>query len=137
MTATTTTITGKLHVSKADGDRHLVFGWASVASDEDGAPLVDLQGDVIAPETLEDAAYEFVRFYRDGGEMHERLGVATLVESMVFTPEKLGALGLPPDALPTGWWTGFLVLDDDVWAKVKSGEYAMFSIEGTATRTPV
>lgn len=135
--ATTTTITGKLHVSKADEDRHLVFGWASVAADERGHPLVDLQGDVITPEELEGAAYEFVRFYRDGGEMHERLGVATLVESMVFTPEKLAALGLPADALPTGWWIGFLVLDDGVWAKVKSGEYAMFSIEGTATRAPI
>ena len=68
--------------------------------------------------------------------MHERGGCATLVESCVFTQDKKAALGIPDDALPVGWWIGFKVTDDEVWEKVKSGEYPMFSIEGTAVREP-
>lgn len=39
--------------------------------------------------------------------------------------------------MPVGWWIGFRVTDDDVWEKVKSGEYSMFSIGGTAIREEV
>ena len=60
-----------------------------------------------------------------------------MIESVVFTPEKLKALGLAEDSLPTGWWIGFHVTDADVWEKVKDGTYNMFSIEGTAVRVPI
>lgn len=67
--------------------------------------------------------------------MHERGGCAVLIESVIFTPEKQKAMGLPEGVLPeVGWWIGFYVTDDEVWEKVKSGEYPMFSIEGTAVR---
>lgn len=69
--------------------------------------------------------------------MHERGGCAELVESIIFTPEKLKALGLPKDSLKTSWWIGFYVTDDEVWKKVKSGEYSMFSIEGKAFREKI
>ena len=69
--------------------------------------------------------------------MHERGGVAVLVESCVFTKEKMWAIGIPDGLIPEGWWIGFKVLDDDVWQKVKDGEYSMFSIEGEAIRQPV
>ena len=78
-----------------------------------------------------------MELYREGGEMHERGGCAVLIESMVFTKEKQAALGLPEGTVPEGWWIGFYVTDDDVWEKVKSGEYPMFSIEGEAIREPV
>lgn len=131
-----TSIKGRIAVQKSDDEKRLVFGWASVAQEESGNTLVDLAGDVIEPEVLEQAAYDFVMLYREGGEMHERGGCATLVESCVFTPDKKAALGIPDDALPVGWWIGFKVTDDEVWEKVKSGEYPMFSIEGTAVREP-
>nr|DAY82533.1 MAG TPA: serine protease [Caudoviricetes sp.] len=131
-----TSIKGRIAVQKSDDEKRLVFGWASVAQEESGNTLVDLAGDVIEPEVLEQAAYDFVRLYREGGEMHERGGCATLVESCVFTQDKKAALGIPDDALPVGWWIGFKVTDDEVWEKVKSGEYPMFSIEGTAVREP-
>ena len=69
--------------------------------------------------------------------MHERGGVATLVESVVFTEEKQRAMGIPEGTLPVGWWIGFKVLDADVWEKVKDGTYSMFSIEGEAERAEV
>lgn len=122
---------GKFEIQKSNEEKRLAFGWASVAN------IVDLQNDIIDAEELEQAAYNFVRFYREGGEMHERGGCAELVESIVFTPEKLKALGLPENSLKTSWWIGFYVTDDEVWQKVKSGEYSMFSIEGKAIREEI
>ena len=71
------------------------------------------------------------------GEMHERGGAAVLVESVVFTEEKMQAMGIPAGTLPIGWWIGFKVTDEDVWEKVKDGTYPMFSIEGEAERVEV
>lgn len=123
-----------LHIAKKDDERMLAFGWASVAIRVDGEQIQDWQEDMIDPADLENAAYQFVELYREGGEMHERGDVAVLVESCVFTEEKQKALGLEPGTLPVGWWIGFHVADPDVWEKVKSGEYSMFSIEGKAER---
>ena len=69
--------------------------------------------------------------------MHERGGVAELVESVVFTEEKTKAMGIPEGTVPVGWWIGFKVKDDNVWEKVKDGIYSMFSIEGEAERVEV
>ena len=118
-------------------DKRLVFGWANVSVDVGGNEVVDLQEDMIDPETLEAAAYKFAELYRDGGEMHERTGTAVMVESVVLTEEKQAAMGLAAGTLPIGWWIGFRVTDDDVWEKVKSGEYSMFSIGGTAIREEI
>ena len=120
-------------------DGRLVFGWASVAERTDGEQIVDWQEDIVEMPELEAAAYDFVQFYREGSEMHERGGfdIAILVESMVFTEEKLALLGIPAGTIPHGWWVGFRVIDDDVWAKVKDGTYRMFSIEGQAVREKV
>lgn len=130
-------IKGRFKIAKSDDDRHLAFGWANVSMRVGGEVIEDWQSDIIEPEELENAAYNFVEFYREGGEMHERGGVAVLIESVVFTAEKMQAMGIPADTLPTGWWIGFKVLDEDVWEKVKDGTYPMFSIEGEAERVEV
>ena len=128
---------GRFKIEKVSEDKMLAFGWASVAIRADGEQIEDWQGDMIDPEDLEAAAYEFVELYREGGEMHERGGTAVLVESVVFTPEKTALMGIPEGTVPTAWWIGFKVLDPDVWEKVKDGTYPMFSIEGTAERVNV
>lgn len=120
-------------IAKTDEPRRLVFGWASVAEDGGGL-VVDKQGDMISPEELEKAAYQFVLFKRDAGEMHRRVGVGVLVESLVTTLEKQRAMGLEPGTLPVGWWVGFRV-DPDIFAKIQSGEYRAFSIHGVGRRT--
>ena len=127
----------KFKVMKSDDERHLAFGWANVSIRADGGLIEDCQEDIIEPEELENAAYRFVEFYREGGEMHERGGAAVLVESVEFTEEKMQAIGIPAGILPVGWWIGFKVLDEEVWEKVKDGTYSMFSIEGTAERAEV
>ena len=128
---------GKFKIQKSEDEKRLAFGWANISIDETGEQIVDWQQDMIDPEELENAAYTFVRLYREGGEMHERGDCATLVESVVFTEEKMEAMGIPTGTLPIGWWIGFLVTDDDVWKKKKNGELSMFSIEGEAEREEV
>lgn len=127
----------KFHIAKMDDEKMLAFGWANVAIRADGEVIEDWQDDIVEPEELERAAYNFVELYREGGEMHERGGAAVLIESVVFTEEKMKAIGIPEGTLPIGWWIGFKVLDDDVWEKVKDGTYSMFSIEGEAQRVEV
>lgn len=129
---------GRFKVQKVDEDKRLVFGWANVSVDVGGNEVVDLQEDMIDPETLEAAAYKFAELYRDGGEMHERTGTAVMVESVVLTEEKQAAMGLAAGTLPVGWWIGFRVTDDDVsagyiftWDMLGNGSYtAMDQYEG-------
>lgn len=126
-------------IYKADEDKHLVFGWASVSIKVDGEPLEDRQHDLIEPEDLEEAAYEYVLNFRDTGEEHlpgyRQRG--KLVESCVLTAEKQKAMGIPAGILPVAWWIGFKIEDEDTWERVKNGTYKMFSIEGKANREPV
>ena len=126
-------------VAKMDDDKRLVFGWASISITADGEQLEDLQHDLINPEDLEEAVYEYVLNFRDTGEEHRPhlRKKGKLVESCVFTTEKMKAMGLPEGILPVGWWIGFKIEDDEAWEKVKNGTYRMFSIEGKAQRVPV
>ncbi|HIU45836.1 MAG TPA: hypothetical protein IAC59_01085 [Candidatus Fimadaptatus faecigallinarum] len=122
-------------IAKAGRDEHMVFGWAWVASGGDGRAIVDSQGDAIEPDELERAAYQHVLEFRQAGGGHDpaQRGVGVLVESVVFTPEKRAAMGIG-DAVPDGWWVGYLIRDEATWQRILSGEYSMFSIEGVAYR---
>jgi Putative phage serine protease XkdF len=123
-----------LKIMKTDAEQQLIFGWASVV-EKDGVAVIDKQGDIIPVEELENAAYDFTLYSRDGGDMHDRRGVAKLVESMVFTTEKQKALGI--DLKQVGWWVGFKVTDKELWAAHKRGERPEFSIGGAAVPTEV
>jgi len=123
-------------VVKMDESRRLVFGWASIMQKADGTTIYDSQEDFMDDTwELEKMAYRYVLHYRDGGEMHQTKGVSTLVESMVFTPEKIAKLGLPAGSLPIGWWVGFKVDDARVWAN--KDKYLGFSIGGHGVRSKV
>lgn len=126
-------------IFKTDDDKRLVFGWASISITVDGEQLEDRQKDIIDPEDLEEAAYEYVLNFRDTGEEHisTMRKKGKLVESCVFTEEKQKAIGIPLGTVPIGWWVGFKIEDDAAWQKVKNGTYKMFSIEGKASREPV
>ena len=129
-------------LAKIDEDERLVFGWFSVI-ERDGKAVVDKQDDVIEAKTLEKAAYDFVLDARLAGDRHQRLGVGRLVESVVMTEEKQAAMvdsleardiEASMDLGSVGWWGGFHIDDDDVWAAIKSGDFVAFSIGGEATR---
>lgn len=129
----------KFQIAKTNEDKKQVFGWANVAVTKDGTPIQDLQNDMVEPEELEKAAYEHVLSFRSTGERHDPnlRQKGRLIESVVFTKEKLGAMNIPDGMLPYGWWVGYQIDDATTWEKIKKGEYNMFSIEGTAQRQPV
>jgi hypothetical protein len=132
-------------ISKVDISQGLVFGWAYVVSESGGGQVFDKSGDFIDASTgledLEKVAYEYVHSTRVGGEWHQRDGelplhVSDLVESIVFTPEKIAKMGLP-DTTPIGWWVGFRINSPEVIEKVRNGTYRMFSIHGSGLREMV
>ncbi|MFC5358072.1 XkdF-like putative serine protease domain-containing protein [Azospirillum himalayense] len=132
------------NICKVDDDQRLVFGWFSIV-EIDGQPVTDREGDRIAPDELEPAAYGHVLNARVASDTHVLIGVGKLVESCVFTLEKqqamvasLIAMGIPAvmDLHCVGWWGGYYITDDKVWAEIKAGNYVSFSIGGTGTRTP-
>lgn len=126
-------------IMKSDDDKREVFGWALVAIRKDGEQIVDHQKDVVDPDELENAAYEYVLNFRDTGELHDK-GLrkkGKLIESVVLTKEKQAAMGIPAGTVPEGWWVGFKIEDDAAWQGIKSGRYRMFSIEGQGIRQPM
>lgn len=121
---------------------------AKSTSVADGGHLInDLQKDTIPPEELEKGAYDFVLDFRETDEMHAGEATGHLVESMVFTPDKIKKLATDPTSgdvdevaldvmtkvLTGRWWVGFKVAPTS-YAKVKSGDFKMFSIAGEADR---
>lgn len=119
-------------------EQQIVFGWANVTVQEDGTTPFDWQGDIIDTDVLETAAYNYVLAHGLANQEHECCTeCGWLVESMMFTKEKMAALGIPEGTLPEGWFVGFYIPDPDVYAKVKDGTYNMFSIEGYARRIPL
>jgi hypothetical protein len=129
-------------IAKTDPKRKMVFGFFSI--NKVGGDLVeDLQGDLIETEELEKAAYDFVLNARVQGDGHIRKGVGRLVESFVLTYEKQAAIQkcLTDQGMDSkmelgceGWFGGFKVDDDEVWAAITKGDYPAFSIGGSGKR---
>lgn len=125
-------------ITKIDPAKRLVFGWAYVAFDTNGMVNVDKSGDFIDDiEEVEKAAYDFVMRSRQGDVYHTNVKTSDVVESVVFTPEKLEKMGIPPGVIPLGWWVGFKVHDPMVWDMVEKGLLRSFSIHGKGIRNKV
>lgn len=129
-------LTWRGEISKVDDDKRQVFGWASIV-EVGGQPVVDLQGDLMDIDTIEKAAYNYVQKSRKGGNQHQKgFQASEMIESFIVTEEKKRQMGLP-DEMPTGWWVGFQVHDEDTWQQVKRGERTEFSIHGSGVRKDV
>lgn len=123
-------------ISKIDEERRMVFGWAYVTHDKDGTVVVDKSGEFVDDvEEIEKAAYKFVMTSRAGDFDHTNMKSAEMVESMVFTPEKIEKMGLPAGTLPSGWWVGWHFPDEADWEEAKKRK--AFSIHGKGTRKEV
>ena len=118
-------------ILKTDDEQRMVWGWASVVT-EKGEPVIDRQGDVIEPETLVKATGDFMEHVRVGKAMHTGEQVGVVIHSLPITKEIGDALGIHSDR--EGWIVAYKVYDDAVWARVKSGELAAFSIGGRAMK---
>lgn len=125
-------------IQKSDDEQQIVFGWAYVTHDKDGTVNIDKSGDFVdAIEEIEKSAYDFVLNSRASDADHTNVKGGTLVESIVFTPEKIEKMGLPEGAIPLGWWLGFKIEDDTTWQRVKKGELTSFSVHGSGVRSKV
>lgn len=87
----------KFATTKVADEQQIVLGWANVSVTADGTPVEDLQLDIIEPEELERAAYGYVLEFRDSGEEHDPSirKKGRLMESVVFTGDKLNTMGIP------------------------------------------
>ena len=121
-------------ILKTDDEQRMVYGWASVVT-EKGEAVVDRQGDVIEPDTLVKAVNDFMEHVRVGKAMHTGEQVGTVVHSLPITKEIGDALGIQSDR--EGWVVAYKVFDDSIWAMVKSGELAAFSIGGRAIKEEI
>ncbi len=68
--------------------------------------------------------------------MHEDIGTGRLIESTIHNAERRKCGIVAKDELGRvidGWFVGFQVDDDGVWASCKSGERPEFSIGGKAS----
>ena len=128
----TKSIEGK--ILKTDDEQRLVYGWASVVT-ENGEAVVDRQGDVIEADTLVKAVNEFMEHVRVGKAMHTGEQVGVVVHSLPITKEIGDSLGIQSDR--EGWVVAYKVFDDAVWDMVKSGELAAFSIGGRAIKEEI
>lgn len=135
---TDTVVKAEGGILKTDPAKRHVFGWAYVTHDKNGDLNIDKSGDFIDEvEEIEKAGYDFVLKSRAGDADHTNVKGADMIESIVFTPEKIEKMGLPAGSVPVGWWLGFKVHDDATWARVESGELRAFSIHGKGTRAKV
>lgn len=123
-----------MKIIKADRAQQVVYGWAGIYTDADGNPVADLQGDVIAPEEIEKASYDFILNKRDSGIMHEGKVVGQIVASLVTTPDVVKAFFGDDVKVPVGWIIAVRYPDKKVFKKVVNGELSMFSIQGSADR---
>lgn len=125
-------ITGE--ILKSDDEARMVYGWASVIS-QNGDPVVDIQGDVIKADELVNATTEFMKSVRNAKMMHSGGKIGTVVHSFPLTSEIAKSLGI--DTAREGWIVGMHVEDDAVWKSVKNGSLSAFSIGGTGTRKEI
>lgn len=121
-------------ILKSDEDQRLVYGWASIIY-ENGEPVTDSQGDIIAEDDLLEAAHNYVSQYREAKAMHEGSQIGEVVESLVFTADVQKALGI--DLGKVGWFIGMKISDDAVWARFRAGEFAAFSVGGKGRRIEI
>lgn len=121
-------------IIKLDNEARIVWGWASVVS-IDGKPLIDRQGDIIAPEVMTKAADSFMADVRTAKAMHEGGKIGEVIHSFPITKELGAALGV--HSALEGWIVAMKVHDDGVWNRVKSGELSAFSIGGMGKRNAV
>lgn len=142
-------VTWEGEFAKFDTAKRQAFGWASVV-ELDGEPVLDLQGDFITADDLEDAAYGFVTKSRVGGSQHQRdmwdrpVQAGHLIESKVWTDEKYEAfaksLGMDPAlfaSAPRGWEVGFQYEPGQTWDDIAKGVKTGFSIHGRGKRVAV
>lgn len=131
---TTVSEATKGEIFKINDEQRMVYGWASVIS-EDGIPVKDRQGDIVEAPTLESAVNKFMETVRVGKKMHSGEQIGVIVHSFPLTNDIAKSIGIETNR--EGWIIGMKVNDEETWNRVKKGELRAFSIGGRGQRKEV
>lgn len=120
--------------SEEEGEERYVLGIVLEPLKEMGK--ADSQDDTYSAEEVRKAAYLFMEEYANIGQQHQKYinGRVKIRENWITRDDSV--IGGQFVAKGT-WLLGVHVVDDDLWAKVKAGEFTGFSIGGWATANPV
>lgn len=121
-------------VVKMDDEQRIVWGWASVAT-ENGEPVYDVHGDHIPMSELTNASIDFMENVRVGKSLHQGEQVSSVIGCLPLSSELAKALGIESNR--EGLIMGFRVSDDETWSMIKSGELPALSIGGRGRRYAV
>lgn len=127
-------ISSDLDVIKMDDEQMLVWGWASVAT-ENGEDVYDSHGDHIPMSELTKASIDFMENVRVGKTMHSGEKTSTVIGCLPLSAELAKALGI--ESKREGLIMGFKVHDRKTWDLIKSGELPALSIGGRGMRYAV
>lgn len=96
---------------------------------------VDAQKDIYSAAEIRKAAHRFMEEYGSMGLMHEWIVNAKIVILETFiAPVDFEIAG---EKVKAGTWLlGARIVDDELWAETKSGDFTGWSIGGDAIRTP-
>lgn len=123
-----------------DDNRNMLFGWGYVSKDIEGKQIYDHSGEFIKEEDFEDlelATYAYALAFREADTQHDCIAKGYLIESMVFTKEKVEAMrksGHLKGDVSQGIWLGFYFPNDDDYNEIKKMKHPMFSLYGKATK---
>lgn len=121
-----------------NNSNNCIFGWAYLAVDKDGVQQIDHSGELVKEADFEDmelAVYAYNLAFREADMQHDCIAKGYLVESMVFTKEKIKAMGIPDGILPkAAVWLGFHFPDDNDYNEICKMSKPMFSLYGKATK---
>jgi len=120
-------INSSVSIIKTDDEQRIVWGWASVAT-ENGEPVFDVHGDHIPMEELTKASVDFMRNYRVGKREHYGEQTSEVIAMLPLSKSLADALGI--ETSREGLIVGFKVYDDKTWTDIKSGDLPAFSIGG-------
>lgn len=104
-------------ITKADLEFGVIYGIASVAN------AVDRQGDVIRPDVLRKAAWDFIANHNAANDTHDFGDIAGKFVESWFEGD--------------AWHVGFKPADIEVAKAAAAGEFVGFSIEGEAKRVEI
>jgi hypothetical protein len=120
-----------VEILKQDDEEHLITGVAMAAN------RVDLQTDYIEPSEIKKTMIAFMERYQQFGLDHKgECDQVRLVECWQARASFVEE-GSKYQVQKDDWVVTVHVLDEELWQRVKSGEYRGFSIEGYAHRIPV
>ena len=118
-------------------ENNCIFGWAYAREKIDGTQVVDHSGEFCKAENFEDlelATYAYNLAYREADRQHDCIAKGYLVESMVFSKEKMAKMKIPEGIVPESVWMGFYFPDDNDYEEIKKMKHPMFSFYGTVTK---